>query len=463
MRKESLIISLIVGTTFLMENLDSTAISTAIPQMANDFHVDAVAMSIGITAYVIMLAVFIPISGWIADRFGIRTVFSVAISGFVVSSMLCGVSNSLTMFVFARILQGVFGAMMVPVGQLAVLRNTAKKDLVTAIAFITWPGLAGPIIGPFLGGFFTTYMSWHWIFFINVPLGLLAVFLAFKFIPNTMEDKKRPLDRIGFVLSSIGMLSLMIGVELIDSDNNASLAIGVCLVMAVLFLGGSVVHSFKISHPIIDYSVLKVRTYRVTVASGTTTKMVMNTAPYLLPLFFQIGFGLSAFNAGLLYISSMVGNLAMKPATIWITRKFNFRSVMVVNGTLLALAVFLQSYLQPSTPYILIVILLFFAVLTRSMQFSSLNTLAYADIVPEKMSNANTLYNTFQQLSMALGIAMGAIFLHLASHMHGHGTDYQVSDFHMALRLVALVGILSVIEFFSLKKTDGLNVRNKKK
>ncbi len=177
MQRRSLIVSLIVGTTFLMENLDSTAISTAIPQMANDFHVDAVAMSIGITAYVIMLAVFIPISGWIADRFGVRTVFSMAIFGFVLSSMLCGVSSSLSMFVFARVLQGIFGAMMVPVGQLAVLRNTAKKDLVTAIAFITWPGLAGPIMGPFLGGFFTTYLSWHWIFFINVPLGLLAVLI----------------------------------------------------------------------------------------------------------------------------------------------------------------------------------------------------------------------------------------------------------------------------------------------
>ncbi len=258
------------------------------------------------------------------------------------------------------------------------------------------------------------------------------------------------------------MLCLMIGVELIDSNNRVFLAICICLAMAAVFLGGSVFHSFKIPHPIIDYSVLKVRTYRVTVASGTITKMVMNTAPYLLPLFFQIGFGLSAFHAGLLYMSSMVGNLAMKPATIWITRKFNFKAVMTVNGTLLALTVFLQSFLQPTTPYLLIVILLFCAGLTRSMQFSSLNTLAYADIVPEKMSNANTLYNTFQQLSVALGIAIGAIFLNFSSHIHGHGNNYKIVDFQMALRLVAFVAILSIIEFFALKKSDGLNVRNKK-
>ncbi len=461
MRKDSLIVSLIVGTTFFMENLDSTAISTAIPQMAQDFNVDAIAMSIGITAYVIMLAVFIPVSGWIADRFGVRTIFSTAISGFMLSSMLCGISTSLTMFVLARILQGVFGAMMVPVGQLAVLKNTAKKDLVTAIAFITWPGLAGPIIGPFLGGFFTSYFSWHWIFFINVPLGLMAVLFTYKFIPNTIESKKRPLDRLGFLLSSLGILFLMVGIELIDSNNKLFFMVA-SLFIAVLLLATNVIHSQKVLHPIIDYTVLKVRTYRVTVASGTLTKIVMNTSPYLLPLFFQIGFGLSAFNAGLLYMASMVGNLVIKPATIWITRKFDFRTVMTVNGTLLALSVFLQSFLQPETPYFLIVCLLFFSGMSRSMQFSSLNTLAYADIEPEKMSNANTLYNTFQQLSMALGIAAGAIFLHVVSLFHGHGNHYELIDFKWSLRIVSLLGILCIVEFFTLKKTDGLNVRNKK-
>ena len=462
MKRESLIIALTIGGAFLMENLDSTAITTAIPQMASDFKVSAVTMSMGITAYVIMLAVFIPISGWIADRYGTRSVFSTAIVGFLISSVLCGLSQSLPFFVGARILQGISGAMMVPVGRLAVLHNTEKKDLVTAIAYITWPGLAGPIAGPFLGGLFTTYLSWHWIFFINIPIGIAAIVLALKYIPKTKPETTRPLDWVGFILSGMGLFCLMVGIELTGQDDANYLYAGIAVVVALIILTISIWHSYKVDFPLINYSVLKKRTFRVTIYSGTINKIVINTAPYLLPLFFQIGFGLSAFNAGLLYIASMVGNLAMKPATIYITRKFNFKVVLIINGALLALAVFLQSFFQPETPYWLIIAVLFFAGLTRSMQFSSLNTLAYADVSDEEMSNANTLYSTMQQLSIAMGISVGALFLHFAASYHGNMNSYKVEDFQLALILVAILGVLALPEYFIIKKNDALNVRNKK-
>ncbi|MFI2744279.1 MFS transporter [Zhouia sp. PK063] len=461
MTRKSLIIALIVGGTFFMENLDSTAITTAIPEMAKDFNVNPVTMSIGITAYVIMLAVFIPISGWIADRYGTRNVFSIAIAGFIISSGLCGLSTGLSAFVGARILQGIFGALMVPVGRLAVLHNTEKKDLVTTIAYLSWPGLAGPICGPFLGGLFTTYLSWHWIFFINIPLGLIAIFLTFKYIPTKTHYIKRKLDWVGFLLSGIGLLALMLGIELTGDDKvNYGLTISL-IIGALLLIGISVYHSYKVKHPLINYNVMKVLTYKVTITSGTLTKIVINTAPYVLPLFFQLGFGLSAFNAGLLYMSSMVGNLAMKPATIWITRRFNFKSVLVVNGILLALAVFLQSFLQPSTPYWLMAALLFCSGLTRSMQFSSLNTLAFADINDEEMSNANTLNSTVRQIALATGISIGAIILHFSATYH-HSTGYTIEDFQLTLRIIAIIGLLAIYDFFRIKKTDGLNVRNKK-
>jgi len=464
MKRLSLIISLIVGGTFLMQTIDGTAITTAIPQMAEDFAVSTASMSMGITAYVIMVAIFIPVSGWVADRFGVKKVFSAAIVGFVLSSVLCGFSNSFPTFIASRVLQGIAGALMVPVGQLAVLSHTDKKDLVTAIALITWPGLIGPILGPFIGGYFTTYQSWHWIFFINIPLGAIALLLAFKYIPSRTETNQRKLDWKGFLLSSLGLLSLILVFELTAEELTGKLTILALFLLSAVLIGLSVWRSINIDSPLIDFSVVKIKTFRVNILSGSLIRIVMNTAPYLLPLFFQLGFGLNAFDAGLLYMASMTGNLAMKPATIWITRKFNFRVVLIVNGILLALAVFLQSYLQPETPYLILIPLLFFSGMTRSMQFSSLNTLAFADVPQASMSHANTLANTMQQISIAIGVATGAILLHLAASFHNTASGhYAVVDFQLALKITAIMALISVVEYFSINKYDGLNVRNKEK
>lgn len=463
MEKRALTISLIVGGAFLMENLDSTVISTAIPAMAASFKTDPVHLSAGITSYLIMLAVFIPISGWVADKYGTRNVFGGAMIGFLVASMLCGISQNLTQFVIARILQGTAGAMMVPVGRLSVLKNTQKQDLVTAMAYITWPGLIGPIIGPILGGLFTTYLTWHWIFFINVPLGIVGLFFVWKYIPNTHSEFTRPLDMVGFALSAVALSTFMYGMETLSRGEATLLKTGGLLLGSVVLIVINVFQSKKKKFPLIDFSVLRVKTYAITIYSGSLTRMVIGMAPFLVPMLFQIGFGLSAFHSGMIYMASMVGSLVIKPATITTTRKYNFRTVLVGNGILLAGSTIATGFLLPETPLWITIVVMFTSGMFRSMQFSSLNTLAYADIPMDKMSNANTLYSTAQQMSLGMGIALGAITLHVSSVIHHTHNQYQLKDFQLAFFIIGTLSLISLIEYFRLTPRDGLNVRGIKK
>ncbi len=458
MKKESRIISLIVGGTLLMEMLDATAISTALPKMAHDFESNVVHLSAGITSYTIMLAVFIPISGWIADRYGAKKVFNTAIIGFILSSIACGLCRNLPSFVVARICQGTAGALMVPVGRLIVLKHTEKKDLVDAIGYIAWAGLLGPIIGPVLGGFFTSYFSWHWIFFINIPFGIFALWAVHRYIPTMDADNIRPLDIIGFFISGIGLAGIMLGTEMIGAAQGDYSKPALVLFASFVLMAIAIWHSKRIKYPLIDYSILKIKTFGVTVYSGSITRMVINVAPFILPLMLQLGFGLSPFHAGLLYMANMLGSMSMKPVAIWITRKYNFRTVLIGNGIILTIVTVGLSFLSIQTPIWLVAVVFFFSGLTRSLQFTSLNTLAYADIPNDRMSNANTLYNTAQQMALGMGIALGAVTLHLASTYY-QDTSYQMRDFSLALQLIAGLSLLSLIEYFKIKPNDGNNLR----
>lgn len=462
MEKKALRVSLIVGATFLMENLDGTVITTALPEMAKSFKTDPLHMSIGVSIYIIMLAVFIPISGWISDRFGVKKVFGTAILGFLCASALCGISQDLLQFTLARALQGFFGAMMVPVGRLSVLKNTSKNDLVSAIAFITWPGLIGPILGPFVGGYITTYFSWNWIFYINIPLGLLIFFLTLKYIPDNHDTKIRPLDVKGFILSTIGMLGFMIGLESLTNDMLPLYASIAMIIISLFIFYKFYLHTKKVEFPLLDFSELKTKTYAITIYSGSITRMVIGMVPFLTPLMFQIGFGLTAFQSGSLLMASMIGSLAMKPATVWITQKFSFRNVLVTNTILLSLSSFAMVLLFPNTPHWMILAILFVSGLVRSMQFSSLNTLAYADIPKERMNNANTLYSTAQQMTLGMGITLGAISLHSASLINKTNNVYQVQDFHLAFGLIGILGLIPLFEYLKLSNRDGISVRNMK-
>lgn len=468
-KRTTIRVSLVVAIAFFMQFLDTTAVNTAIPVMADAFGTDVVHLSTGITSYLMALAIFIPVSGWIADRFGTRKVFCGAIGFFILSSTLCGTSQNLLQFVIYRIMQGMAGAMMSPVGRLAVLKVTPKDELPAAMNYITVPALVAPIVGPLVGGYLTTFWSWRWIFYLNVPISIVCILLAWRYIPAEEPRMgkaavKKPFDWLGFVLSGVALAGFMYGVEMFSKTDIPYLVSASIVGASLLILFLNVRHAKRIAAPLIDYSVMKVRTYSITIWVGSVSRIVIGAFPYLVPLMFQEGFGLSPFESGLLFLSTMVGNLSMKSATVWIIRRFQFRSILLVNGFLVALFTFFTALLLPDTPVWIIVLTLFCSGLVRSMQFSSLTTLAFADIAERKMTSANTLYSTIQQMSTGMGIAVGAVALRFANMIHdGVPGRYTVPDFRLAFIFVAAVGFLHLFGYSFLRPTAGDAVRIKKR
>ncbi len=439
-----------------MENLDGTVIATALPQMAQSFHVGPVSLNVGMTAYMLTLAVFIPISGWIADRFGARTVFGGAIAVFTLSSIFCALSDGLGEFVIARIVQGIGGAMMVPVGRLVVLRSAEKEHLLRAVSFITWPGLVAPVLGPPIGGFITTYASWRWIFFLNFPLGLIGIVLSILWIGNSREDADRPFDWTGFISSAVACTTLMYGLELVGQQPTPWLTIVLLLVVSVLTGMLMVWHSNRHTAPLINLSSLSIQTFAVTIRGGSLFRIAISVIPFLLPLLFQIGFGLTAFRSGLLVLAVFAGNLGMKTVTTPVIRRFGFRRVLIGNGLLTALSLFACAFLSPTMPTPVIAAILFFGGLCRSMQFTSLNTLGFADVPADQMSAATTFSTMVQQMTMGMGVAAGAIALRVAALLrHDSASNPTIPDFHLAFVLVGLIALVSVFDFLKLDAAAG--------
>jgi EmrB/QacA subfamily drug resistance transporter len=457
-RGSSLIV-ILVAATFFMENLDGTIIATALPQMARSFGLHPVDLSLGITSYLLTLAVFIPISGWAADRFGLRTIFGSAIAVFTVASVLCGMTSTLPAFTAARVLQGIGGAMMVPVGRLAVLRATPKDGLMRAVSIITWPGLVAPVIGPPLGGFITTYSSWRWIFYLNLPLGCIGLALALRFLDNTRENASRRFDFPGFVLCGLACTTLLYAMELIGSNDTRWPLAGALVAVGVAAGMGAWRHMRRASEPVVDLSSLRIHTFAVSMGGGSLFRIAISAAPFLLPLMFQVGFGMNAFESGLLTLAVFAGNLSMKVVTTPVMRRFGFRAVLLVNGALAALSLAAMSLLSPTTPKTVIVIVLFLSGLSRSLQFTALNTLSFADVPKAQMSGASALSSTLFQLTMGIGVAFGAIALRLAAWIHGHaGQSVAPADFGIAFLLVAGVGLLGIADLFGLARDAGAEV-----
>jgi EmrB/QacA subfamily drug resistance transporter len=440
---QSRTVALLVAGALFMEQLDGTVIATALPQMAGSFGAQPVDLNIGLSAYMLTLAVFIPASGWIADRLGAKTVFTTAVAIFTLSSILCGSSNSLWPFVEARVLQGIGGAMMVPVGRLIVLRNTEKQHLMAAIAYLTWPGLAAPLLGPPLGGLIATYTSWRWIFLLNVPLGIAAIALALALIPNVRGEERGRFDWLGFVLTGFAAFGLIDSLELIGRDGT-TLAF-LLLTISLAFGAAAVWHALRAVHPLLDLSPFKVATFRVAVRGGTVFRSAITALPFLLPLLFQVGFGLSPFLSGLLLLSVFAGNLGMKPGTSFVLSRFGFKTTLIVNSSIGIATIFGCALLSPQTPTILIIALLFVSGLARSMQFTTLSTLAFADLPKTGMSGANTLFSMLQQMASGFGIAIGAIALRIASLTHVGPVT--MADFHIAFAVVGLVALTAFLDF----------------
>lgn len=457
--------ALLVAGAFFMEFIDGTVIATALPDMAKSFGVQAVDLNIGISAYLITLAVLIPASGWIADRFGARKVFTLALAIFTLASVLCGLSESLESFVAMRILQGVGGALMVPVGRLAVLRTTPKHQLITAIATLTWPALVAPIIGPPLGGFITSYANWRWIFFINVPLGILAIALALRFIPDIHDDERRPFDIAGFIATSVAMVSLVYAMELLGTQQPQGwLTAGLLALGTVTFLFA--LHHFRrTTWPMIRLDAMSVPTFRVTLYGGALFRASISAVPFLLPLMFQVGFGMNAFHAGSLVLAVFVGNLTIKPATTPLIRWLGFKKLLLINGALNVLALLACALITPQTPVWVILLVLYLGGVFRSIQFTGISTLAFADVPGPQMSYANTLFSTATQLAVGLGISLAAIGIRIGDEVSewlALGNIPGIS-FRLAFVAIAIICLVGMVDTLRLAHDAGSAVSSKNK
>ncbi|HIE9262639.1 TPA: MFS transporter [Klebsiella pneumoniae] len=457
--------ALLVAGAFFMEFLDGTVIATALPDMARDFGVTAVELNIGISAYLITLAVLIPASGWIADRFGARAIFTLALAIFTLASVFCGLSTEVHIFVAMRILQGVGGALMVPVGRLAVLRTTPKHQLIKAIATLTWPALVAPIIGPPLGGFITRYASWHWIFFINVPLGLAAIILSLRIIPDIRETERRSFDLSGFITTSVAMVSLVTAMERLGDRQPQ---IWPTLALAALGFGCllySIRHFRRAVAPMVRLDALQVPTFRVTMYGGSLFRASISAVPFLLPLLFQVGFGMDPFHSGLLVLAVFVGNLTIKPATTPLIRWLGFRRLLLINGALNVCSLLACALLTPQTPVWAIMLILYLGGVFRSIQFTGVSTLAFADVPTALMSDANTLFSTASQLAVGLGITLGAIGIRLGEQVGDwlHLTELPGISFRLSFVFIALICLVGMIDSLHLAKTAGSSVSEKKK
>ncbi|WP_255496542.1 DHA2 family efflux MFS transporter permease subunit [Aquitalea sp. LB_tupeE] len=445
---------LIIATALFMENMDATVISTSLPAIAQDLQVDPVALKLALTSYLVSLAVFIPVSGWMADRFGAQRIFRSAILVFMVGSVLCGFSGSLESFVLARFVQGMGGAMMVPVGRLVILRTTRKDELVRALSYLTIPALLGPVIGPPLGGFITTYFHWRWIFFINIPIGLLGMVLAGRYIENLRDENVPALDKTGFFLTGVGLSMLMLGLATEGKHMlSANLSLTVSMAGAVMLLA-YLLHYRRVDEPLLDLSLLRLPTFHASVWGGFLIRMGIGATPFLLPLMLQLGFGYTPFESGLLTCSTAIGAIFMKTIVSRVLERFGFKQVLTWNAVLVAISMAVYGLFRPETPHWVMLLVFVLGGFLRSLQFTSLNAIAFADVAQARMSHATSLSSVAQQLAAGFGVTFAAIILQTTAGLQGHET-LQGSDFAWSFLAMGVLTLLSVAFFWSLDRNAG--------
>jgi len=440
--RQTHLVPLIIATALFMENTDSTVIATSLPAIAADLGEDPIALKLALTSYLVSLAIFIPVSGWMADRFGARTVFRAAIGVFMAGSLACASADSLAGFVLARFFQGMGGAMMVPVGRLVLLRSVPKSEIVQALATLTIPALIGPVVGPPLGGFITTYFDWRWIFFINIPIGILGIVLSTLYIPNIREEDVPRLDVAGFLMSGLGLALLMLGLatggrHLIPAE----VSVG-CVLVGIGLLAAYIRHARRVPAPVIKLSLLKIPTFRISVTGGFLFRVGVGAIPFLLPLMLQLGFGLNPLQSGALTFIAAVGAIFTKAIARWVLQRIGFRRLLTWNAFIGAAFLGLQGLFEPTTPYWLILLVLFVGGCFRSLQFTSLNAIGYADVTNREMSYATSLSGVAQQLSLSVGVALGALVLETTASLKGDAV-LAAGDFAPAFLVVAAVAALS--------------------
>src|SRR5246500_3840176 len=451
------LIPLIVATALFMENMDSTVIATSLPAIAADIGTSPLTLKLAITSYLLSLAVFIPASGWTADRFGARMVFAIAVGVFMMGSIGCAMSSSVNDFVFARILQGMGGAMMTPVGRLVLLRSIDKRALVNAMAWVTVPALIGPVIGPPLGGFITTYFSWHWIFLINIPIGLLGIFMALRFIdPIKSEDPER-FDLYGMVLAGIGLGGIAFGLSVAGLNLLPWSVVSALIAIGSISMTLYVIHARRTGSPVLDFSLLHLPTLRASIIGGFLFPLGIGALPFLLPLLMQVGFGLSPFRSGLVTFASAVGAMGMKTLAARIIKTFGFRNMMTINAVVSSAFLAACALFTVTTPLLLIMIILVVGGFFRSLQFTAINTVAYAEVEPAQMSRATTLVSVNPQLAISAGVAVGAFGVETTLWLH-HQDALSAGEFAPAFIVVSIISTISAYFFYQMPADAGHQV-----
>ena len=448
----------LVAVAFFMESLDTTILNTAVPAISSALGVAPLSMKAVLASYTLSLAVFIPISGWMADRFGTRRVFAAAIGLFTLGSFLCGISGNIHLLIACRVLQGCGGAMMVPVGRLTLVRTFAKSDLLRTMSFVSIPALVAPMLGPIAGGLIVGYLHWRFIFFLNIPIGLAGLILVYLHLPDYRADKTHPLDVVGLILFGSGIALLSYVLEIFGEHALSAGEMSGLLAVSFVLLAGYAIHARTLSFPLLQLKLFGIRTFRAAVSGSFFTRLGIGGVPFLLPLLYQVGLGFTPIESGLLVMPQAMAAMSMKTLMPGLLRRVGYRGVLISNTLILGVLLMAFATIGPRTPAWVIVLQAFLYGAFTSLQYTSMSTLVYADIEKEDTSSASSIASTMQQMSISFGVAAAGLATALFVPSNQSNPPVMIHGIHEALIALGILTIVSTIVFRSLKIGDGDDV-----
>src|SRR6202161_2111688 len=452
----------LIAVAFFMESLDTTILSTAVPTIAAALHVAPLSMKSVLASYTLSLAVFIPISGWMADRFGTRRVFASAIGLFTLGSFLCGISSNIHLLVACRVLQGIGGSMMVPVGRMTLVRTFAKSDLLRAMSFVSIPALVAPMLGPIAGGLIVGYLHWRFIFFLNLPIGLAGLILVYIHLPDYREEQTPPLDVVGLILFGSGIALLSYVLEIFGEHTLSSREMSGLLALSIALLAGYGIHARTLPFPLLELKLFSIRTFRAAVSGSFFTRLGIGGVPFLLPLLYQVGLGFTPIQSGLLIMPQAIASMGMKAIMPRLLSRIGYRGVLISNTLILGVLLMVFATIGLRTPVWMIVLQAFLYGAFTSLQYTSMNTLVYADIAEKDTSSASSIASTAQQMSISFGVAAAGLATAFFVPSTLSAPAEMIQGIHKALIALGILTIVSTIVFYGLKSGDGDDVSQHK-